>query len=129
MRQCLYISTAVEPSEQRVEDILEVARRKNAENGITGVLLFNGRNFMQLIEGLERDLRDLLGSLAEDSRHTGMSLLADRKIDTRDCPGWAMNFMRFGASNSDRRALIAQELPSGLAPSMRDAMLSFGDLG
>jgi len=129
MRQCLYISTAVEPSERRVDDILEVARRKNVENGITGVLLFNGRNFMQLIEGVERDLRDLLGSLADDPRHTGMSLLADRKIIERDCPGWAMNFMRFGATSSDRRALIAQELPPSLAPSMRDAMLSFGDLG
>jgi len=129
MRQCLYISTAVEPSERRVDDILEVARRKNVENGITGVLLFNGRNFMQLIEGLERDLRDLLGSLADDPRHTGMSLLADRKIAARDCPDWAMNFMRFGTTNSDRRTLIAQQLPASLDGSMRDTMLNFSNLG
>lgn len=128
MRQCLYISTAIEPSEQRVDDILVTARRKNAEVGITGLLLFNGRNFMQLIEGETDRLRDLLGSLAVDPRHTGMTLLQDRRVSERACPGWAMNFLRFGGAPDARRAAIARGLPDALDDGMRTAMLNFAAL-
>ena len=53
LSQYLYISTAPTLPREEVDAILAASARNNPERGITGLLLFNGRNFLQLLEGEE----------------------------------------------------------------------------
>ena len=52
MRSIIYVSVAdplITPDD--IADILGTARRNNARDALTGALIFNGHNFMQLLEG------------------------------------------------------------------------------
>ncbi len=60
IKQIVYISKATTGLERKdVEDILESARDKNQGLDITGFLLFNGKSFVQLLEGAPEDVSNL----------------------------------------------------------------------
>ena len=52
-----------------LQNILESAITRNREDDITGILLFNGTNFMQVLEGPEAKVRALFDDICEDDRH------------------------------------------------------------
>jgi hypothetical protein len=53
----VYVSVARElMSDEDLKAILEVARRKNAERNITGMLLYRSGYFIQALEGEEADV-------------------------------------------------------------------------
>lgn len=125
MRQCLYISTALTVDDREVGEIVSVAQANNARDGISGFLLYNGRNFMQLIEGDEGAIGTLLVKLASDKRHTGIVLLADNPIAAPVCPDWAMQQVSLDHTPDARREAIAAVLPSTLQPGIRETVLAF----
>ena len=43
-----------------LEDIHRTAREQNALDGITGLLVFNGTHFLQIIEGSESAIEELV---------------------------------------------------------------------
>ncbi len=52
MIQLCYISTArPQVTWDTVDEILSTSRRNNARNRVTGLLLFNGKRFLQILEG------------------------------------------------------------------------------
>jgi len=60
IKQIVYISKATTGLERKdVEDILESARDKNQGLDITSFLLFNGKSFVQLLEGAPEDVSNL----------------------------------------------------------------------
>ncbi|WP_209349075.1 BLUF domain-containing protein [Pontixanthobacter sp. CEM42] len=129
MRQFVYISTAAhDVSNDDVAKILESSQRNNPDRGITGFLIFNGRNFLQLVEGSEEALLSLMNQLARDSRHSGIVRLEDIPIGTRTCEDWAMTRLRLIDPVNERRADLDAVLPVSLAPSVRRTILNFAAL-
>ncbi|MEZ5695722.1 MAG: BLUF domain-containing protein [Sphingomonadaceae bacterium] len=128
MRQLVYISTAGNLDASEVDRILEVSRKNNAEVGISGFLLFNGRNFLQLVEGEEQELTALYARLGSDPRHDGMVRLADAEIFERSCPDWQMHQLRLADDVARRREVLMQELPENLAWDIRQLVLNFAAL-
>ncbi|MDN3646892.1 BLUF domain-containing protein [Pontixanthobacter aestiaquae] len=129
MRQFVYISTAAhEVSNDDVVNILESSRRNNPDRGITGFLIFNGRNFLQLVEGPEDALFSLMNQLARDSRHSGIVRLEDIPIETRTCEEWAMTRLRLIDPVQERRTNLDAILPASLAPNVRRTVLNFAAL-
>ncbi|VVT03477.1 BLUF domain-containing protein [Erythrobacter sp. EC-HK427] len=128
MRQVLYISSAPGLGGDDVAAILDVCRSNNEQRGITGFLLYNGRNFMQLLEGAEADLQWLLERLGKDPRHSGMVMLADNIVDATVCPDWSMQEIRLVEDVAQRRERLAGELPEGLAPEIRQLVMNFAAL-
>lgn len=126
--QYLYISTAPRLSRDDVEAILESSARNNPARGITGLLLYNGRNFLQLLEGDEAELADLMVRIMHDPRHTGISMLESRQIERRSCPEWAMKRVMIAESIENRRAILDEDLPDGLAPDLRKMIMNFAVL-
>lgn len=57
-----------------VPDIIRNARSFNAANDVTGILVFDGGNFLQHLEGPEIILIDLISRIAHDSRHVNFEL-------------------------------------------------------
>ena len=128
LRHILYISNAPGLRDSEIAAIVEESQRNNIIRDITGMLLYNGRNFMQLIEGDEADLRKLLQRLAKDKRHSGIVNLIDAPIPQRDCEGWAMKCVSLGKSIAERRSMLDRLLPEDMMPNVRHLALNFAAL-
>ena len=61
---------------------------------ITGFLLYEQGNFMQVLEGPEADVNHLVDTIRVDTRHKGMIILWSRAIPEREFPSWCMGFRR-----------------------------------
>jgi uncharacterized membrane protein (DUF373 family) len=75
-------------------DILEKARLNNAALGISGMLLYTGEGFVQVLEGEENVIDDLVELIKTDPRHKDFRIIERKKIDTRDYAEWTMGFKR-----------------------------------
>lgn len=115
-----------------VDSILSSARVNNPLEGLTGVLIFNGDSFMQILEGGEAAVDGLVERLRIDPRHSNMAIRDERMIETRTFPDWSMAYLRledgvFHGEEAVERAL-RRDLPqslrnmvSGLTHSIRQA--------
>lgn len=84
------ISTGLDFSE--VGRIARNARVSNSENGITGLLVFDGERFAQHLEGRSERVRELFERIRSDPRHTGVRLLHQRPSGVRNYPRFSMAF-------------------------------------
>jgi hypothetical protein len=94
-----------------LEDIHRSARELNALDGITGLLVFNGTHFLQIIEGAHDAIDDLLGRLRQDSRHSGLEVRDERKVARRSFPDWSMELVRVKAGYFEAKETITERLP------------------
>ena len=126
--QYVYISTAPGISADEVKAIQELSARNNAEKAITGILLYNGRNFLQLLEGETAKVDALVAKIEADPRHDGFSILHQAQLDERICPQWGMKWVKIAESVGIRRDLLDKDLPEGLEPHVRTMILNFAML-
>jgi Sensors of blue-light using FAD len=79
--QLLYVSHLVSGARYDVfAAICRVSRKNNAERALSGVLLFDGHRFCQLLEGPEESLAQTRQSIVGDPRHEFMTPLVDRPL-------------------------------------------------
>ena len=128
LSQYLYISTALTLPREEVESILATSARNNPARGITGLLLFNGRNFLQLLEGEDSEVAALMETITADPRHSGVSVLDRRSIAGRACPDWAMKRVMIAESIANRREMLERDLPQDLDPEIRKMIVNFAVL-
>ncbi len=69
-----------------VDAIISSSRINNPLDGITGILIFNGSAFMQMLEGSEAAVDDLAERLIFDQRHTDVSVRDEKLIIARSFP-------------------------------------------
>ncbi len=126
--QYLYISTAHSLSRAAVDDIVTTSARNNAIRGITGLLMYNGRNFLQLLEGKESELVDLMLRITHDPRHTGISLIERKTVQERVCGEWAMRRVMISESVEKRHGSLEEQLPQNLDSQIRKIVMNFAIL-
>lgn len=102
-----------------LEDIHRSARELNVLDGITGLLVFNGTHFLQIIEGAHNAIADLLERLRRDPRHTGLEVRDERRIAKRSFPDWSMELVRVNASYFKARDAIADRLPDTVPEAIK----------
>lgn len=91
MLQIVYISTARPGfSADQVEHVLTAARTRNAENGVTGLIFFNGHRFLQALEGEEPVVRQTYGRIVSNPSHFAIVQLSERRVERREFGPWAM---------------------------------------
>jgi hypothetical protein len=83
-----------------IEKILQVSRSRNKKIDITGVLMFNEQMFTQVLEGAERDVCTVFGSIERDARHADVSVLATGPVEYRRFASWKMAYA--GTSEASR---------------------------
>ena len=99
--QCIYTSSStVDFREHEIPTLLEAARLKNARLGVTGILLYIGGNFLQVLEGESLDVSALYGAIVRDSRHARVKEISRRRIVTREFPDWHMGFCALERRNA-----------------------------
>lgn len=95
MIQLTYISSPTRP--MSVDDLMEIlnkSRDNNARLGISGMLLFTGEWFIQVLEGEEKIIDDKLAQIKNDPRHKDFRILERKKISMREYAEWTMGFRR-----------------------------------
>ncbi len=96
----IYASRSCEPiGHELIDNILSVALRRNLEHGITGVLCYSDRVFVQALEGGREQVNALYRHLLQDSRHKDVILLAYEEINVRHYPTWTMGRVRLDKVN------------------------------
>ena len=95
--QLFYVSTAVagfDPNE--IQSILRSAHSFNPTQDLTGVMMYRGATFLQLLEGPEENVRALYAKIGKDKRHRNLMKLMERKTDTRLFNDWSMAYHEIG---------------------------------
>lgn len=85
-----YCSRSAGFSFSELEEILEVSRRNNTRDGLTGALVYDDKTFLQWLEGGQAEIRDVFERISRDSRHTEIMLLTVRRLEDRWFPDWSM---------------------------------------
>ena len=63
---------------KEIEGMVAAASKKNEQKNISGILLFNGIHFFQLLEGPEHAVKEIYSAICEDERHYNVvELLCD----------------------------------------------------
>ncbi len=101
-----YVSSAVEIfSKSELEHLLAVSHENNAKRGVTGMLLYKEGNFMQVLEGDEREVRIVFyEKISADTRHKDINVLLQGPVAERQFPHWDMGFR-------DLDSLGVQDIP------------------
>lgn len=81
-------------SSDDITQILAVAQKNNAAANISGFLLFNYRNFLQVLEGPTQAVMKIYESIKQDSRHHDLKLVESRAILQREFSQWRMGFAK-----------------------------------
>ncbi len=93
MYRLAYASSAtMEITRPAIRDLLEVARRNNARDGITGMLLLVDRSFFQVLEGPGDRVAACFRRIQRDPRHSGVQVLIDEAAQAPLFGDWCMGF-------------------------------------
>lgn len=112
--QILYRSQATaQLSNSQLLELLQRARRANAEQQITGLLLYSEGQFVQLLEGPPAAVKNLYARIARDPRHNRVELVREALVPARQFAEWSMDFGFADAVEVEQvLAAIQQQLPA-----------------
>jgi hypothetical protein len=128
----LYVSRAVPAVDaEEVHSLLRQCRVNNPKHGITGVLCFADRIFMQVLEGSRAAVNQLYRRIAADGRHQDVELLSYQEIDERRFAGWAMGQVQMTGLNpalllkySARATLDPYAVPGRVSMALFDDLVA-----
>lgn len=94
MYELIYLSKAsTDINQSKIEDILSSSREFNAQNNLSGCLIYHNSQFLQLLEGQKEIVISLYEKIIKDNRHTNVKLVYESNITTRSFPEWKMAFI------------------------------------
>jgi hypothetical protein len=90
LRQVFYHSQAAPGLDVDIDQIIATAKRNNGMDGITGVMFFDGRSFLQVLEGPATSVAATFARVMADPRHHSLTVISDREVAERDFAYWSM---------------------------------------
>ena len=79
-------------SKSDLSALLEEIRERNERKEITGLLLYGGQHFYQILEGARSAVTTTYAEIEGDRRHTDITRIAIRAVAERKFPRWWMGF-------------------------------------
>ena len=124
LKTLTYTSRArLDLAEADVAAIHQTARHLNALDGISGLLLFDGSRFLQIVEGTEEAVDNLVGRLRMDPRHSAFEVRDERYVERRSFPDWSMELVRVSAGFANARDEVAAILPAAVPEPVRELVI------
>ncbi len=127
----IYVSTA--RAGLGLDDFLEimaVSKRNNQHVGITGLLAFNGLNFLQCLEGNRAATNDRLHHIEMDDRHSGVTIVNQREATRRQFPDWHMAGQYLpagrGLGQADLREALSDDTVSDVTRTIFQSFFALG---
>lgn len=101
----LYTSNARTPfGDDDLAELLAQSRASNAAKDLTGMLLYRGGRFVQVLEGPEQTVRDIVATIGADPRHSDMRVLIEQPITHREFRDWTMGYQPIVETTGDAPA-------------------------
>ncbi len=92
--QLIYSSVSSTPMQlEELEDILEQAHVNNASEDITGALVYVDGFFLQILEGEQAAVEQLMATISRDLRHEMVTVLQSGDIRSRAFADWRMAYV------------------------------------
>ena len=93
IHQLVYVShTNYSMSNEDIKTILDISRKNNIHDNITGLLIYSNQLFFQVLEG-PRDAVDACYSrVSKDDRHGAPSIMWQDDVAERSFPSWRMGY-------------------------------------
>ncbi len=128
IKTVLYVSKAAgSRSLTHLRLLVPHAREANRRREITGVLLFDGRNYTELLEGPAQAIDAVMARIALDNRHSKMRVLSDERRADRSYVGFPLTYLYDEGRRGLTTELVDGKPVSGL--ELRDIFLRApGDL-
>jgi len=82
-------------SDSEIFKIIEKAQIKNASLGLTGMLLYIEDSFLQVIEGEEENVKELIDVIRHDPRHYHFNVILQGRVKERSFEKWRMGLKIF----------------------------------
>lgn len=99
----LYSSEMNELSESEINSIKAVSLFKNKKSSISGVLLSNGHEFLQVLEGEYEEVMQTFQRINADRRHTNVNILYQEDVENRSFAEWNMRYSDIDAKKFQQR--------------------------
>ncbi|HMO75233.1 MAG TPA: BLUF domain-containing protein [Sphingopyxis sp.] len=128
MLSVVYVSVA-DPKlgDGDIAALVEQAQANNARDALTGALIYNGQNFMQLLEGPIAKAEACLARIRADRRHNGMIEIRRRLVDEREFAAFSMLYSPLFRDHDDDLSRLAAR--GALDPQDARLMANFLALG
>lgn len=94
-----------------VKALLSTCERNNKRDEISGLLLFDGHRYIQILEGEEPQVSALFDRIKSDSRHELLELLHSGPVGERAFADWRMAY---------------EHMPTGLLDDLAENMAVMG---
>lgn len=115
---------------EELSDILEVSRRNNEKNAVTGVLLFNSNFFLQCLEGSRAAVNSIYCRICCDKRHQNVQILTYGEVSRRLFGSWDMAYLPW--TETTRSVIAEYSIGADFNPyqmSAESALELLNDLG
>lgn len=94
----VYSSTATTAfTDSDLAALLTVSRQNNSQAGLTGMLVSRHDRFLQVLEGPETQVDQLMATIAQDSGHHSVRVLLREPIERRQFADWTMSFKQLSS--------------------------------
>jgi len=112
--------------------LLDQSRSKNAERGVTGILLYRQGTFLQVLEGPRAKVDELYATISGDTRHHAVDTVLVEERQQRRFPEWTMGFAdvdgHLGDVDGFNDVLSSVQGPDGEdSPQFRELLALFGN--
>lgn len=116
LHELVYVSLATDNyGSSELMALLNEIRAKNLETGITGLLVYHDRQFMQVLEGEKDRVVEVYGTIRDDPRHQQVHTLWDGEISERSFADWSMAFYAPAIEPSDAHPGYSTFLERGMS--------------
>jgi len=117
-------------------NIEQIASSNNNHNEISGCLVYCNHMFIQALEGPKSDVLNLIESIKEDQRHSGLTLIYAENIKQRSYKSWRQMkvisdeslLSKFSKSLEGLASLPLNTLPPSKIDEIIFHMSAFGEL-
>ncbi|WP_019517102.1 BLUF domain-containing protein [Sphingomonas sp. Mn802worker] len=129
-RRIVYSSIATARADDETQiDILRQSRANNGLNGISGVLLSDGKRFLQVLEGTPEAIAHVFAQISADPRHAEVRTLNDELDSRRIFSGWTMASMsdkRESDAVRERLQVLLRSAPADIRAEFEDILRTVG---
>mgnify|MGYP003552925098 CR=1 FL=1 len=111
MISLVYVSSAVHlMSNEELLEVLHISQTNNEKYSVTGMLLYMGGNFMQVLEGPEEGVTAIFEKIKNDKRHFNITVISMEPIVERQFEKWTMAFRNLDEEVAKKESAFSEFL-------------------
>ncbi len=84
-----------------LKDIMEKSEKNNLPVGISGMLCYGNKKFLQILEGERKTVSETYERILKDERHENSQLIEFVEIESRLFTNWSMKVVQLGEDFSE----------------------------